>query len=163
MRITSHGNDLLVTDQSLGLGAFLVAFGVLGLVAALSGMAEGNWFAAPTLAYGVGGGLAVWLGLERLVATQLIVDPDERTITVKRWTIGRATSQRVRLADLDRLAIEPEGQAAKTRLVIHARDGAPSIAVGLTAHRAAWEEIVDAIARHLDGSRDHVSPDSASS
>ncbi|MGD1887373.1 MAG: hypothetical protein ACFB01_09690 [Cohaesibacteraceae bacterium] len=151
MRITAHGNDLLVTDQSLGLGAFLVALGTFGLVATLSALIDGNALAPSTAFYALGGAWAVWYGLHRLVATQLIIDPDEQTVAVKRWTIGKATSQRIPLTDLDRFAIEPEEAETKTHLVVYAKGDKPPMVVGLHAHRAAWEEIITAINEHLKG------------
>ncbi|MFK7791789.1 MAG: hypothetical protein AB8B88_03860 [Devosiaceae bacterium] len=149
MRITHHGNDLLVTDQSLGLGAFVLTFGVLFLVAAASRLVGGDILSGGTLFYVVAGLLLLKWGADRLVATQLIVDVDKKMLVTKRWSFRGTNVQRIPFEAVDGFAIEPEGQDKKTSLVIQTSRGPVPASGGAKGVRAAWEEIIAAVETHM--------------
>lgn len=149
MRITHHGNDLLVTDQSLGLGAFVLTFGVFALVAAIGRLVGGDLLSAGTLFYAVAGALMVKFGMERLVATQLIVDPDKKMLITKSWSFRGTGVQRIPFDAVEGFSIEPEGQDKKTLLMIQTSRGPVPGSGGSKGARQAWEEIVAAVEVHM--------------
>lgn len=149
MRITHHGNDLLVTDQSLGLGAFLLTIGVVLLVTALSRMADGLFLSLATAFYTLAAVFCIRGGLVRLVATQLIVDPDEKLVITKHWALRGTNVQRIPFDAVQGFSIEPEGEQNKTSLVIKTTRGPVAASAGTKAVRAAWEEVVSAVERHM--------------
>ncbi len=159
MRITHHGDDLLVTDQSLGLGAFLVALGVLFLVAAASRLVDGQVFAFGTLIYVVAGLGAVKFGMDRLVATQIIVDRDEALLIAKRWSISGTQQQRIPFDAVTGFTIEPEGQAAKTELFVQTTRGPVCLSGGSKAVREAWQDIQLAVETHMADAQPAASAD----
>ncbi len=149
MRITHHGNDLLVTDQSLGLGAFVLTFGVFALVAALSRVMAGDVLSGGTLFYVVAGAAMVKFGVDRLVATQLIVDPDKKMLVTKSWSFRGTGIQRIPFEAVEGFSIEPEGEDKKTLLMIQTSRGPVPGSGGSKGARAAWEEIVAAVETHM--------------
>lgn len=149
MRITTHGNDLLVTDQSLGLGAFLLAMGVLLLVAAIDRALGGSLLSVATAFYAVVGLVAVKGGLNRLVATQLIVDTDRNLLIAKRWALSGTDIQRIPFQAVEGFSIEPPGQNRRTELLIHTSRGPVRGSGGTKGAREAWEEVVAAVEAHM--------------
>lgn len=149
MRITTHGNDLLVTDQSVGFGALLAAVGVLLVTTAIAGTFSGGPLAISTFLYLLVGGGAIKLGLDRLVATQLIVDPDDKLVITKRWSFMGANVQRIPFSAVQGFTIEPEGKDKRTVLMIQTTRGPVPGAGGARGVRAAWEEVVTAIEVHM--------------
>lgn len=159
MRITTHGNDLLVTDQSLGLGAFVLSLGVLFLAAALGRVVDGNMLSSATAFYLVAGLFALKTGFDRLVATQLIIDMDKKLVVAKRWGVAGTNVQRIPFEAVDGFSIEPEGQNKRTELFIQTSRGPVLASGGTKGVREAWEEVVAAVETHM-GRR--VAPSDAS-
>lgn len=149
MRITTHGNDLLVTDQSLGWGAFLLTLGVASLAAALGRVVDGNLVSSATAFYAIAGLALVKLGFDRLVATQLIVDMDKKLVVAKRWGVAGTNVQRIPFEAVDGFSIEPEGRDAKTELFIQTSRGPVLASGGTKGVRQAWEEVVTAVEIHM--------------
>jgi predicted anti-sigma-YlaC factor YlaD len=149
MRITTHGNDLLVTDQSLGLGAFLIALGVILLAAALGRLVDGALVSAATVFYTLSGLMALKVGFDKLIATQLIVDRDRELVIAKRWAVTGTQVQRIPFEAVSGFAIEPEGRDARTELFIHTSRGPVLVSGGTKGVRQAWEEVVDAVESHM--------------
>ena len=155
MRITRHGNDLLVTDQSLGLGAFVLTLGVFSLVAVLARLADGQLLSLGTAAYALAGVLLVSAGLRRLVATQIIIDPDDRLVITKHWSFAGTNIQRIPFAAVTGFAILPEGEAHRTDLVIRTTRGDVVASAGRKGARAAWEEVIAALDGHMRAGPGH--------
>lgn len=129
----------------------MVAIGVFLLAAALGRLTDMTTFMQPgTLAYFVIGSYLIWSGMRRLVATQLIVDPDRRIVVAKRWTISGADVQRIPFGAVTGFAIVPEGEEKKTSLVIQTTRGDVIGSGGMKGARAAWEEIIAAIDAHMN-------------
>lgn len=150
MRITTHGNDLLITDQSVGFGAALLSIGVLLIVSCIDRLISGGSISSALFA-GLMGALGIKLGLARLVATQLIVDPDERMVITKRWSFMGADIQRIPFDAVQGFEIVPEGKDKGTRLMINTTRGAVPATGGVKAVRAAWQEIILAVEAHMSG------------
>lgn len=150
MRITTHGNDLLITDQSVAFGAALLSVGVLLIVSCIDRLISSGSVSSALLA-GAIGALGVKLGLARLVATQLIVDPDERMVITKRWSFMGADMQRIPFDAVLGFEIVPEGQDKGTQLMISTTRGAVPATGGVKAVRAAWQEIILAVEDHMAG------------
>lgn len=148
MRITTHGNDLLITDQSLSFGAALLSIGVLLVVSCLDRLISGGSVSS-ALFSGVIGALGIKLGLDRLIATQLIVDPDERLVITKRWSFMGADVQRIPFDAVEGFEIVPEGKDKRTQLMINTTRGAVPATGGVKAVRAAWQEIIEAVEAHM--------------
>lgn len=148
MRITTHGNDLLITDQSLGFGAALLSVGILLVVSCIDGLISGGSVSSALLS-GAIGALGIKLGLARLVATQLIIDPDEQRVVTKRWSFMGADIQHIPFDAVQGFEIVPEGKDKGTRLMIKTSRGNVPASGGIKAVRAAWEEIILAIEAHL--------------
>jgi hypothetical protein len=149
MRITTHGNDLLVTDQALGLGAFLLTFGVIFLAAAMGRVVDGNLVSGATAFYALAGLWLVKLGFDRLVATQLIVDMDRKLVIAKRWSVVGTNVQRIPFDAVQGFSIEPAGQDTRTELVIETSRGPVPASGGAKGVRQAWEEVVAAVETHM--------------
>ncbi len=149
MRITTHGNDLLVTDQSVGFGALLTAVGVLAVTTAAANTFSSGQFVISTLVYLLLGGGAIKLGVDRLVATQLIVDPDDKLVITKRWSFVGTNVQRIPFSAVRGFTIEPEGRDQRTVLMIQTTRGPVQGAGGARGMRAAWEEVVAAVEAHM--------------
>lgn len=148
MRITSHGNDLLITDQSIGFGAMLLSVGVLLIVSSIDRLISGGSISS-ALVSGIIGVVGIKLGLGRLVATQLIVDVDERLVITKRWSFMGADVQRIPFDAVKGFDIVPEGRDKGTRLMIKTTRGDVPATGGVKAVRAAWQEIIDAVEAHM--------------
>lgn len=148
MRITTHGNDLLITDQSIGLGAALLSVGVLLIVSCIDGLISGGGLSAAVFSGGAGI-VAIRLGFTRLVATQLIIDPEDKLIITKRWSFMNTDAQRIPFDAVIGFDIVPEGQDRGTRLMINTTRGAVVASGGVKAVRAAWEEVITAIEAHM--------------
>lgn len=148
MRITTHGNDLLITDQSIGFGAALLSIGVLLIVSCIDRLI-GDGSISAALFSGAIGALSVKLGLARLVATQLIIDPDDRLVITKSWSFMGANVQRIPFDAVIGFDIVPEGRDKGTRLMIKTTRGVVAASGGVKAVRAAWQEIIDAVEAHM--------------
>jgi hypothetical protein len=148
MRITTHGNDLLITDQSIGFGAALLSIGVLLLVSCLDRLISGGGVGAAVFAGGAGA-LAIKLGFARLVATQLIVDPEDRLIITRRWSFLGADDQRIPFDAVNGFNILPDGKDKGTWLMIDTTRGPVPASGGAKAVRAAWEEVIAAVEAHM--------------
>lgn len=148
MRITTHGNDLLITDQSLGFGAALLSIGVLLIVSCIDRLISGGSVSS-ALFSGAIGALGIKLGFDRLVATQLIVDPDEQLVITKRWSFMGADIQRIPFDAVQGFAIVPQGADKGTQLMINTTRGTVPATGGAKAVRAAWEEVVLAVEAHM--------------
>lgn len=148
MRISTHGNDLLITDQSLGLGAALVSGGALLLVSSLDQLLSGGTL-IQALITGALGCLGILLGLRRLSASQLIVDPDEQAVVTKQWSFVGTQVQRYRFHDVQGFEILPEGKDKGTQLMIRTSSGLVPAVGRVKAMRAAWQEVIGAIQAHM--------------
>lgn len=155
MRITTHGNDLLITDQSLGFGAALLSLGILLVVSCVDRLISGGSVSSALLS-GAIGALGIKLGLARLVATQLIIDPDEQRVATKRWSFMGADIQQIPFDAVEGFEIVPEGKDNGTRLMIKTSRGTVPASGGIKAVRAAWEEIILAIEAHMARSRQNL-------
>lgn len=149
MRITTHGNDLLITDQSLGFGAFLVTMGAFLVVSALSRFLGDDPLQVMTFVSLAAGAYAIKMGMARLVATQLIVDLDEKLVITRRWSILKTDNQRIPFDAVLGFDITPDGQEKGTSLSIRTTRGDVPASGGAKAVRAAWVEVIDAIEVHM--------------
>lgn len=148
MRITTHGNDLLITDQSIGFGAALLSVGVLLIVSFIDGLICGGSLSAALFSSGAGI-VAIRLGFTRLVATQLIIDPEDQLIITKRWSFMNTDAQRIPFDAVIGFNIVPEGQDRGTKLMIQTTRGDVVASGGVKAVRAAWEEVITAVEAHM--------------
>ena len=149
MRITTHGNDLLVTDQALGLGAFLLTLGVFLLVAALERAIGGALLTLPTITYALAGAFGVRGGLARLVASQLIVDTDRQLLIARRWGFSGTDVQRIPFDAVQGFTISPPDRDKGTELVIETSRGPVHASAGMKGPRAAWLDVIAAVEAHM--------------
>lgn len=149
MRITTHGNDLLITDQSIGLGAALASGGVLLLVSCLEGLISGGSLVLPLLS-GLAGALGVKIGLGRLAATQLIIDPDAQQVITRRWSFMGSDVQRIPFDAVKGFDIVPEDRDRGTQLMIETTRGKVPASGGIKAVRSAWQDVIIAIQAHME-------------
>ena len=148
MRISRHADDLLVTDQSIGLGAMLAAAGALIATIGL-GRLFGDDGLGVSVALVLVGALCIKLGLDRLVAMQLIVDMDAREVVAKHWSFTGATTNRIPFQAVEGFSIEPQDAEKRTQLVIETSRGPVLVAGGAKVIRPAWEEVVVAVEHHM--------------
>ncbi|MEM1286834.1 MAG: hypothetical protein AAGH60_00635 [Pseudomonadota bacterium] len=152
MRISRHGNDLLVTDQSLGLGAFFATVGTFFLVNAASrALNPETLISFGTGFYLLAGAYLIWDGLNRLIATQIVADPDTKTLIVKRWAFSGTSNQKIPFGSITGFSILPEGEDRKTHLYVQTSRGDVQASGGKRGSRAAWEEVATALRNHMDG------------
>lgn len=153
MRISKHGDDLLITDQSLGMGAFLTTLGAFLLANAI-----GDLFAGPvqgqgaglgwsTVAFALIGLVLLRIGIERLAARQLIIDPQERLITTRHWRIASTQVHRIPFDAVENFEIVPVGRT--TSLMIATSQGRVPALGGSRAAREAWDQVIEAITVHM--------------
>ena len=150
MRISNNGNDLLITDQALGLGAIIVAAGVYFLASAIWSVAAAGGVSITTLVEMVAALVAIPYGLNRLRATQLIVDPDTRTVTSRVWGLRATQEQSAHFDEITAFDIVPKDRLTRTTLVIRTAAGDFAVGGGTRAARDAWEEVRQAVTEHIE-------------